>query len=235
MNEIIEINNNNLVLETKRSIPSFLKEWEDFLEVLCFEREYQKEAIIKTITYLTQYSSTKEFFIENFKNNIEIQKLYNQKEEDFLNEIQLRKDGLSANIDIATGGGKSYVMYGISQIMISEGYIDKVLLLCPSTTIEKGLRKKFIELTTDEELKNCIPKGKISFPTIIDGNSDFGTNTICIENIHSTYENTNSSLSEELFKKDGKNILVLNDITISINYNGSVVFIDEINNTDVSV
>jgi len=32
-----------------------------------------------------------------------------------------------------------------------------------------------------------------------------------------------------------KNIYLYNDITISINYNGSVVFIDEINNTDVSV
>lgn len=211
MNEIIEINNNNLVLEIRRETPLFLSEWDDFLDVLCFEREYQKEAILKAITYLTQYSSTEELFKENFKNNTEIQKLFNHKEDTFLNEIQLRKDSLSANIDIATAGGKSYVMYGISQIMISEGYVDRVLLLCPSTTIERGLKKKFITLITDEELKNSIPKGKISSPSIIDGNSDFTNNTICIENIHSTYNNTNSSLDEEFLTKEGKNILILND------------------------
>lgn len=211
MDEIIEINNNNLVLEIKREEPSFLKEWEDFLDLLCYEREYQKKAIINSITYLTQYISIEELFKDNFKTNSEIQKLFKYKEEDFLNEIQLKKDRLSANIDIATAGGKSYVMYGISQIMISEGYIDKVLLLCPSTTIENGLKKKFKSLATDEDLINSIPKGKISCPSIMDGNSDFTSNTICIENIHATYNNTNSSLNEELFKREGKNILILND------------------------
>lgn len=211
MNDIIEINNNNLILEIKREAPSFLKEWELFLDTLCYEREYQKEAIIQAVTYLTQYVSTEELFKENFKNNIEIQKLFNQREENFLNKIQLRKETLSANIDIATGGGKSFVMYGISQIMISEGYVDKVLLLCPSTTIEKGLKQKFIYLSTDEELRDNIPSDKISSPSIIDGNSDFESNSICIENIHSTYENTNSSLNNIFFKEEGRNILILND------------------------
>lgn len=211
MNEIIEINNNNLVLEVKREQPYFLKEWEDFLDLLCFEREYQKESIIKIITYLTQYNSTEELFKENFKENSEIQKLFNQKEEDFLNQIQLRREGLSANIDIATGGGKSYVMFGVSQIMISEGYVDKVLLLCPSTTIEKGLKHKFLYLSTNEDLKNNIPSGRISSISIIDGNSDFEIQSICIENIHSTYENTKSSLNDEELKKNGRNMLVLND------------------------
>lgn len=211
MDEIIEINNNNLVLDIKREPPLFLKEWEDFLDILCYNRYYQKEAIIKIVTYLTQYISTEELFKENFKNNNEIQKLFNNKESNFLDEIQLRKNGLSANIDIATGGGKSYVMYGVSQIMISEGYVDKVLLLCPSTTIEKGLKKKFVFLSTNEELIDNIAKEKLHSPSIIDGNSDFCSNAICIENIHSAYENTNSSLNNDFFIKEGKNILVLND------------------------
>lgn len=210
MQEIIEINNNNLVLEFSRTAPSFLKKWEDFLNYLCDDREYQKEAIIHAITFLYQYNSIEELFKENYSNNSEIKKLY-KNESDFLNTIQLNKHSLSANIDIATAGGKSYVMYGISQIMLSERLVDKVLLLCPSTTIETGLKEKFKNLTSDENLRNLIPSGSIMSPSIIDGNSDFENNSICIENIHSAYKGTNSSLTDELFKKEGQNILILND------------------------
>lgn len=210
MQEIIEINNNNLVLDIKRQPPAFLKLWDDFLNFLCDDREYQKEAIIKSITYLIQYNNTLELFKESYSNNYEIRKLY-KNETDFLKTIQLIPEGLSANIDIATAGGKSYVMYGISQIMLSEGFIDKVLIFCPSTTIESGLKEKFKALTTDENLKNIIPTGLIISPSIIDGNKDFEKNCICIENIHSAYKNTNSSLVDDFFKKEGKNILILND------------------------
>jgi len=49
-------------------------------------------------------------------------------------------------IKMATGTGKSYVLYGIAAIMLAEGQVDSVLVLCPSTTIETGLLGKFRQL-----------------------------------------------------------------------------------------
>jgi type III restriction enzyme len=50
---------------------------------------------------------------------------------------------LSASLDLATGTGKSYVLYGLAAILLAEGVVDRVLVLCPSTTIEAGLLEKF--------------------------------------------------------------------------------------------
>ena len=58
-------------------------------------------------------------------------------------------------------------MYGIAQIMLSEKMVNKVLLLCPSTTIEKGLKEKFKELSTNENLQSLIPSKKLKSPSII--------------------------------------------------------------------
>ena len=60
---------------------------------------------------------------------------------DYKNKLNLNKK-LFANIDLATGTGKSYVIYGIAQIMLGLGLIDKVLVLCPSLTIESELIEK---------------------------------------------------------------------------------------------
>ena len=118
---------------------------------------------------------------------------------------------LSANIDLATGTGKSYVIYGIAQIMLSLGFVKKVLVLCPSVTIEDELKKKFIELSSNELLKKAIPVySKFKNPSIVDANSTVKDGDICIENIHAIYDRTNSSI-EDSFKHCGAATLVLND------------------------
>ena len=38
---------------------------------------------------------------------------------------------LSASLDLATATGKSYVLYGLAAIMLAEGAVDSVLVLCP--------------------------------------------------------------------------------------------------------
>jgi len=77
-------------------------------------------------------------------------------------------DKLACNIDLATGTGKSFVIYGIAQIMLCEGKIDKVLVLAPSVTIEDGLTQKFRELASSKELKELLPETSIyKNPTII--------------------------------------------------------------------
>jgi len=61
--------------------------------------------------------------------------------EQYMLNIQI-KDKKAASIDLATGTGKSWVIYGVAQLALAEGLVDKVLVLCPSLTIEEELKKK---------------------------------------------------------------------------------------------
>lgn len=127
-----------------------------------------------------------------------------------MEQVQL-KDKLSCSIDLATGTGKSFVIYGIAQILLSEGVVDKVLVLCPSTTIEDGLTKKFRNLSSNTELKALLPdNGAYKNPRIIQAVETIGEGDICIENIHSTYKNTKSAIGDSLLG-NGERVLVLND------------------------
>src|SRR5699024_3392536 len=103
----------------------------------------QKEAIRTSVIYLASglYNSLEELVEENYKVNQELQIKYNTLEK-YKNDLQI-KEKLFANIDLATGTGKSYVIFGIAQILLSEDIVKRVLVLCPSLTIEKGLTEKF--------------------------------------------------------------------------------------------
>src|SRR4030042_1138419 len=93
------------------------------------------------------------------------------KYEDFLSHLQL-PDKLSCSLDHATATGKSYVMYGIARIMLAEGTVDQVLVLCPSNTIEAGLTEKFRNLSADRTLKDLLPTdSKITNPRIINAST----------------------------------------------------------------
>ena len=173
-----------------------LKEWEPFLEALCGDREYQKEAIRAGILFLASgnYQNTESLVAENFAGNREIQKKYESLDH-YLEQLQVREK-LFANIDLATGSGKTYVMYGIARIMMGLGRVNRVLVLCPSLTIEKGLTQKFMELSANPNLRNTIPSSaQFSHPRIVDANSTIKAGDICIENIHAVYRRTGSSIS----------------------------------------
>ena len=188
-----------------------LSAWELYLNRLCGDREYQKEAITTAIIFLAskRYKTTIDLVNENFDRNTEIKAKFGTKE-NYINQLQL-KDKLFANIDLATGTGKSYVIYGIAQIMLSLGLVDKILVLCPSTTIESGLFEKFVQLSGDNSLTNTIPpNSKYTNPRIISANETIKHGDICVENIHAVYSNTGSSIDDSL-KNKNENILVLND------------------------
>jgi len=147
MQEIKKYKTADLVLTVNKAFDPVkldLTLWDRFLDVLCGDRTYQKEAIKLSIIYLAsgKYNSIEDLVQENYRNaqNTEIRKLYKDADE-YIRHLQL-KGKHSANIDLATGTGKSYVIYGIAQIMMSLGLVDKVLVLCPSLTIEKGLMAK---------------------------------------------------------------------------------------------
>ncbi|NCB13484.1 MAG: restriction endonuclease subunit R, partial [Erysipelotrichia bacterium] len=188
-----------------------LGSWDIFLDKLCGDREYQKEAIKHAIIYLAsgRYKKIEDLIEENYKNNIELQAKYNLLE-DYKRNLQL-PNKLFANIDLATGTGKSYAIYGVAQIMLGLGLVDKVLVLCPSLTIESGLTDKFESLSGNAELKKSIPiNAKCKNPSIVNANVTVKDGDICIENIHAVYSTTGSSI-EDSFKNQGERVLVLND------------------------
>ena len=181
--------------------------------MLCSDRTYQKEAIICSIIYLAsgKYNDIEDLIRQNWQetHNVELRERYRDIEE-YIRHLQLNRK-LAANIDLATGTGKSYVIYGIAQIMLSLGVVDKVLVLCPSLTIEKGLISKFTELSGNSKLKETIlESSKIKNPRIISANQTIKPGDICIENIHAVYERTGSSIQDSLKGDNGKT-LVLND------------------------
>jgi type III restriction enzyme len=212
--EIQTFKQKDLVLSVNKNFnPQILDidSWLPFINRLCGDREYQKEAIINSIAFLIsgRYSSINDLVIENYLINLELQKKYNSIDE-YLSKLQL-SNKLFANIDLATGTGKSYVIYGVAQIMLGLGIIDRVLLLCPSITIETGLIEKFNALTCDTNLKSLIPENAvIKNPNIISANDTIKKGDICIENIHAVYANTGSSIYDSLNGK-GNSVLVLND------------------------
>ncbi len=132
--------------------------WESFLDTLCGDRKYQIEAIKSVIIFLVsgRYKKIEDLVAENYPKNEEIRSKYSSLAE-YNRKLQL-PNKLSINVDLATGTGKSYVMYGVGQILLGMGFVDKVLVLCPSLTIESGLTDKFEALSGNSRLKATIPQ-----------------------------------------------------------------------------
>lgn len=195
-----------------------LDQWDEFLYILCENRKYQVEAIKTAVIYLASgnYTKLEDLVKENYSKNESIREKYNTVEQ-YIDKLQI-KDKLFANLDIATGTGKSYIIYGIAQIMLGLGKVDRVLVLCPSLTIEDALKTKFISLSSNGSLRKAIPDtALIKNPRIIDATVSIVAGDICIENIHAVYKNTDSSIDDCLEDK-GENTLVLNDESHHIFY-----------------
>jgi len=190
-----------------------LAAWDRYLDILCVDRQFQKESIQKAIIFLASglYKDIRDVVTENYNNarNTEMRSRYNTLD-DYLRQLQL-PNKLSATIDLATGTGKSYVIYGIAQIMLGLGLVDRVLVLCPSLTIEDGLLEKFKTLSQDAILLKAIPEeSKWKNPSIKTADKTIKEGDICIENIHAAYEKTGSSIKDS-FVGNGERTLVLND------------------------
>jgi len=206
--------NQDLVLQVSPSVdPSRfdISQYEPFLDALCGPREYQKEALRIILRYLLgeRYDNLRALAEENFNSNEKLPERYGSFRE-MERHLQL-PDQLSCSIDLATATGKSYVMYGIARIMLAEGAVDRVLVLCPSRTIEDGLMQKFRTLSADATLKDLLPQDiRVRIPHIINGTESIVDGTICIENFHATLEHVKSSIRDSLAGK-GARTLVLND------------------------
>lgn len=213
MSEIV-IKNDDLVLNISKSynINSFdINKYEGFLDRLCHNRPYQKEAIKNICIYLLwwRYKDLEDLAKENYNTNPFLKEKH-WKIDNFIKNLQL-KNKLSCNIDLATWTWKSFVIYWVAQIMLCEWKIDRVLVLCPSNTIQDWLTEKFKLLATDKDLKNLLPVDSVSKnPRIKQADWTIEAGDICIENIHSTYKNTKSAIEDSLIN-NWERTLILND------------------------
>jgi len=216
MPEIFTVKASDLVLKVSENIdPAIfdISKYEAFLDALCGAREFQKQAIRDVLRYLLggRYRNLKDLAEENYNNNLALRELY-PTFADFERHLQL-PDKLACTIDLATATGKSYVLYGIARVMLAEGAVDRVLLLAPSTTIEKGVTEKFKALSGDADLLRLIPKhAKIRNPRIINATQSIREGDICIENIHAVYEYVKSSVEDSLTGRGEKTLVLCDEV-----------------------
>ena len=118
---------------------------------------------------------------------------------------------MGSSIDMATGTGKSYVLYGLAAILLAEGIVDRVLVLCPSNTIEAGLLTKFRDLAGNSDLRSLLPPdAKVRAPKIINASETIVDGSICVENYHAILKHVKSSIRDSLIGR-GARVAVLND------------------------
>ncbi len=206
--------NEDLVLKVSDNInPKIWDEtkYEAFIDELCGNREYQKIAI-RTVMRLfagRQYKNLRALAQENFKDNPEIERRYGSWT-GMERHLQL-PDQLTCSIDLATGTGKSYVLYGLAAIMLAEGIVDRALVLCPSNTIEAGLLSKFKDLASNADLRDLLPTGaKVRTPKIINASETIVDGSICVENYHAILQHVKSSIRDSLVGQ-GARVAVFND------------------------
>lgn len=206
--------NEDLILKVSPAINR--SQWDEsryevFLDELCGDREYQKDAIRTALRYLLggEYANLRALAKANFDQNSILEARYGSWA-GMERHLQL-PDQLSASLDLATGTGKSYILYGLAAILLVEGSVDRVLVLCPSTTIEAGLLQKFRDLASDADLRDLLPdNAKIIAPHIITASQSITEGSICVENYHAILQHVGSSIRESL-KGKGLRVAVLND------------------------
>ena len=190
-------------------------EVEDFVRELVGEREFQFKAIKEVLIYLWGggYKDIIQLAKENFKKKEALQLRF-QSEENFLRRLPL-PDRLSGVVHMATGTGKSYVMFAIAYLSIVMGKVKRVLVLGPSSTvIEMGLTGKFREYLYGKEglrLQEKLPPKYRNIPiNLLNENNPIVDNSIVIENINSIYNKDNNSIGDTLFSQV-EEVLVLSD------------------------
>jgi type III restriction enzyme len=202
-----------LVLKHLRPENFDWNKYQNFLDNLCGSRTYQKEAIKAAVTfYLSkQYKNVQELAKENYEVNEHIKELHNS-ESDFLGTLEF-PDKLCCTIDLATGTGKSWVMYGVAQILLAENEVDRALILVPTLTIEKQLKEKFVDFTSNSKLKKSLPSNsKYKNPRIISADRTLMPGDICIENDEAILEHLKISQAIlEGLEGKGQRTLLLND------------------------
>lgn len=192
---------------------SIVNKYDAFLDALTTpDFEHIREASRTAIHFFVsdKYKNTEQVAIYTYNQSPKLKIRYNRLN-DYLGHIQIR-DRKSFSIDLATGTGKSWVIYAVAQIMLAEGLVDKVLVLCPSLTIEEELKNKFEEFSGNNVLTQILTELDAAYPSpaIKTANYPILNGDICVENIHAAYQRTGSSIPDS-FKGKGQRTLVISD------------------------
>lgn len=200
--------------DSREATEAVVHKYDAFLNLLCADRySFQRDAAREVLRFLAseKYPNLERLARENWNARVAIQQRHEGGISAYLDRMPL-KDCKAVSVDLATGTGKSFVMYALAAIALAEGIADRVLVLCPSLTIEEGLLEKFEMLAGDGELSGIMQEleAKVAIPAIKRGNETIQPGDICVENVHAVYETTGSSIRDS-FKGQGARTLVLND------------------------
>ena len=208
----IRIPEKNLVLKVDSNVD--INVWDEtkyheLIDTLVGNRDYQKNAIFTALRFMCigQYDNIKQLAFVNYNKNDDLRNLYTSFEV-FQNSLPF-PNSYTASIDLATGTGKSWVMYGIALIMLAEKIVDQVLVLVPSVTIEEELTKKFKFFSLDSKLNQLI---KTPPPRIINSTESIVKGCICIENRDAVYEKSTNSIIDSLSGKGEKTLLLCDEV-----------------------
>jgi len=201
--------------DRRDAVEAVVHKYDAFLNLLCADKfSFQRDAVRMAVRFLVsdKYPNLERLALENWNAHKEIQQKHEGGSAAYLDKMPLR-DRKAVSLDLATGAGKSYVMYALAAIALAEGLVDRVLVLCPSLTIEDGLLEKFTALAGNSELAAIMKElgAAVTIPGIKRGNWTTQTGEICIENIHAVYENAGSAIADSFDGGRGARTLVLND------------------------
>lgn len=199
--------------DARDATEAVVHKYDAFLNLLCADRySFQRDAVRESLRFLVsdKYPSLDRLARENWNAREAIRQRH-ESVDAYLAKMPLR-DRKSVSLDLATGTGKSFVMYALAAIALAEGLAERVLVLCPSLTIEEGLLEKFNALAGNGELSGIMKElgAAVVIPGIKRGNWTIQSGDICVENIHAVYENTGTSIRDS-FRGHGARTLVLND------------------------
>lgn len=221
----MEYKDSDLVLEVSKNVnPAVWDEgiFQNFFDILFGKRNYQKEAAETALRFLNsgEYKDITELAKENFEKREIIKARWNNDFSLMQDDLDLA-DKLSATLDLATGTGKSYVMFAIALVMLATKKVSRVLVLVPSVTIESELTQKFKELLGNQQLLRSLGDDFIP-PQVLNGDSTLVENSIAVENRNAVYkaQSTKNSIVDSL-KGNGEETLVLNDEVHHVYYSES--------------
>ncbi len=165
------------------------REIDEYMHAVAGTRDYQYDAIKNVMTYLWggSYKNAAELARENFDQKPHLREKYGNVEI-LINHMPL-SDRLSGVVNMATGTGKSYVIYAVAYLSLIMGYVDRVLVLGPSSTIiEKGLNEKFRKFMADPAYLRSLPVSLRGKAVDLLNDTDYITNgSITIENVNAIY------------------------------------------------
>jgi type III restriction enzyme len=210
-----DVRSQDLVLVVSEQSPDFdIAPYERFLEQLTHEGgDQQNEALHIAARYLLggHYPDLFALAAENWDANERLREHYGHDRAAFVRSLELGSL-LAGSIDHATATGKSFVIFGAAVLALCTGQVDRVLVLCPSKTIEEGLTRKFRDLVARPDLMDLLPKeARGRLPAITDAyEHSIPEGAICVENVHAAYDRSLSSIRDSL-RGQGERTLIVND------------------------